>query len=194
MKLFLSSLSILMILLGSSASQAEKFLKRRPAQTDEKAMHGAPEEGRPELSFSGGLVTISGDYAGSFLTGVTFPASQHSSLRLGIESGLLFASGTAIPIFVSVYLPMRSRKNLSPYFGLSMGPTIGVSGTPTNLNQVTEVGMFDGLTSSMKLAFLFRPGVTFEINQNLRFKAEMPFGGLTGLFYIGPMVGLTLKL
>lgn len=141
------------------------------------------------LNVLAGLGTTAGDYGGTFLAGVSFQVDQSSEFRLGLDSGILFGSGTGLPILVSGTIPMGSGKTRA-YFTGSVGPVLGI-GDPT-----VGAGVFDaGPTGDgVRLAILLRPGVAFQIADAMDFVAEFMMGGLTGIFYIGPNIGVHVNL
>ncbi len=142
-----------------------------------------PTHSRASLDFMGGFATTANDYAGSFLVGTGIQIERTSSTRIGLASGVLFGSGTGLPILLSIVAPFTSGSTRM-YLGGAVGPVIGISGN----------GVFNDKSESVKLALLLRPGIVFEASQNLDVTAEMMTGALTGIFYISPMLGLSLKL
>lgn len=137
-----------------------------------------------DLRLAGGLVTTTGTYGGSFLAGVAFPIKQ-SKVQMLAETGVMFGSGTGLPILFTV-LYRITGESLEGYIGGSLGPVIGVGGA----------GVFDGgpTADRVRLAMLLRPGLRFKAGDGVHLITEMPIGGLTGLFYIGPMFGVSIAL
>jgi hypothetical protein len=141
------------------------------------------------IDFSGGLVTMGGNYGGTFLLGVALPVSRTSPVKIELQSGVTFASGTALPILLSVLYDFANgaRQNVTPYIGGSVGPVIGLSSNLLDL-RTPLVG------SGIQLAILVRPGLKFNVTDNLDLTIEAPLGGMTGVFYIAPTVGIMLRV
>lgn len=145
---------------------------------------------RITLNTSGGLVNTSGTYGGIFLVGVALPIGKASPIRMGLDSGILFGSGTALPILLSMIYEIQSR-GVRPYIGGAIGPVIGLGGSTTVFGVPVQGSL---LGDGVKLAILIRPGVKFDVTEALDLTIETALGGLTGHFYIAPTLGLQLKL
>lgn len=147
-----------------------------------------PGGSRVSLNMSGGLATVGGDYGGSFLTGVLVQVDRTVPVRLGLDTGIMFGSGTGLPILASLVWKVRGdgRKGVQPYIGGAVGPVIGLSGA----------GAFagGGFSDGVKLAILLRPGLSFPVADLMDLKTEITVGGLTGIFYIAPMLGMAVHL
>lgn len=134
-----------------------------------------------QLSFQSGLITTGGHFAGHFLTGVSFGVDRTSPVRLGIETGVMFSHFVAMPILFSLgYKPVERKRGASPYIAGSIGPVISLDGGPA--------------AADVALALLVRPGLSFRVADSLDFNTEIQFGGLTGIFYISPTIGLNVYL
>ena len=164
------------VVLGLSTSAVAKSYGPQQSTTSSVDMH-----------VLAGMPTISGDFAGNFMVGATFQVDPTFPLKIGIESGLFYASGVAIPIFVTGYVYMGRPSKTQTYLGFSVGTTIGVDDSG-------NAAAIDGgpAGDSVRLAFLFRPGVKVQLLNQLSFQAEMLMGGLTGLFIIGPQAGISI--
>ncbi len=133
----------------------------------------------------GGLVTAGGNYGGNFLLQMTVPVSKASPVRLGLDTGVMFSKGVSLPILVTmVFDIVTTVRNISPYVGGSVGPVIGLS------SNAGDAVFGDGI----KLGILVRPGINFGLTDNLNLNVELQTGGLTGIFYISPSLGLQLKV
>ncbi len=134
-----------------------------------------------QLSFQSGLITTGGHFAGHFLTGVSFGVDRTSPVRLGVETGVMFSHFVALPILLSLsYKPNERKRSASPYIAGSIGPVISLNGGPA--------------TQDVALALLIRPGLSFRVADSLDFNTEIQIGGLTGIFYISPTIGLVAYL
>ncbi len=143
------------------------------------------------LDFSGGLITVGGAYGGNFLAGVTLPVEKNSAVRLGFDSGITFTHATWIPILMSVIYNLGTPGNaVHPYIGGAVGPMIRVSSTKFSGLTVSDELTGDGV----RLAILLRPGIRVGLTDNLDLTGEIPLGGITGTFVIGPHLGVSLKL
>lgn len=145
---------------------------------------------RITLNTSGGLVNTSGFYGGVFLVGVAVPIGRNSPVRMGLDTGVMFGSGAALPILLSMIYE-TTMKGVRPYIGGAIGPVIGLGGSSTVFG-VPVAGSFLG--DGVKLAILIRPGVKFDVTEKLDLTVETALGGLTGHFYIAPSLGVQLKL
>lgn len=145
-----------------------------------------PSQSRVSLGIIGGLATTGGDYGGSFLTGVSVQVDRTSPVFLGLDSGILFGSGTGIPVLASILFKL-SERGVRPYVAGTVGPVIGVGG-----NGIFSGGI--GAGDSVKLAVLVRPGLTFRAADALDVRTEVIVGGLTGIFFISPMLGMSVYL
>ncbi len=146
-----------------------------------------------DLDITGGLVTTNGSYGGVFLLGVGLPVANHSPVRLGLSSGVLFVKSTWLPILVSVLYHFNQDQAVSPYIGGAVGPLIRVSTGTVTIGGVTVSTSTTG-TDSVLLGILIRPGVRIGLTEKLDANIEVPLGGLTGTFYIAPTAGLSLHL
>lgn len=118
--------------------------------------------------------------------GVGIPISRTSPLRVLFESGIIFGSGTALPLLLSVQFPLSDQSAaFRPYFTGTVGPVIGLGGAGILRN--AAVG-------DVLMAFLLRPGGAWRIEERLDVNIEMIIGGFTGLFYIGPNLGMRVYL
>ena len=150
--------------------------KRTPTSED------SPSAQRVNLSFLGGLGTTTSQYVGTFLVGVGIPISRTTPLRVLFESGILFGSGTVLPLLLSVQFPLSDQnKPFRPYFTGTVGPVIGLGGTGV---------LHSAAGGDVLMAFLLRPGGAWHIEERLDVNVEMIIGGFTGLFYIGPNLGM----
>ena len=139
---------------------------------------------RVNLETLGGFATTGGDYAGTFLAGVSFLVDRTLPVRLGLDSGILFGSGTGLPILLSLgYMPVERNKTATPYVGALVGPVIGLGGR----------GVFSN-TEDVMFAILARGGLSFAVADALDLRTEIVMGGLTGIFYISPMLGVSIYL
>lgn len=133
---------------------------------------------RVNLSMLGGLGTSTSVYLGTFLMGVGIPISTASSTRVMFETGIIFGSGTMLPLLFSIYMPINETRSFKTYFVGSVGPSITLGGT--GIFRVHDVHM----------AFLLRPGGAWHVAERLDVNVEMIIGGFSGLFYIGPNLGV----
>lgn len=141
---------------------------------------GNPSAQRVNLGFLGGLGTTSSQYMGTFLVGVGIPVSRTNPLRVMFESGIMFGAGTMLPLLLSVQFPLSDQnKAFRPYFTGTVGPVIALGGTG-----VLRLG------GDVLMAFLLRPGGAWHIEDRLDVNVEMIIGGFTGIFYIGPNLGM----
>lgn len=147
------------------------------------------------LTVVGGLATTAGDYGGSFLVGVGFGVDRTVPLTLGLDSGILFGSGTGLPILVSAKYLIGTAKT-QPFVGASVGPVIGIGDPGVGAGVgATTTGVFDAGPGGdgVRLAILFRAGLKMQIADALDFVTQLDLGGLTGIFYVAPMVGIGLN-
>ncbi len=148
-------------------------LSNRPL---ERSQASAPKH--VNLGAQVGLVTTDGDFGGSALLEATVLVDRETPLRVGLSSGIMFGSGTALPILVTGLYGFSGGK-VQPYAGASIGPTIDLSG----------VGVFG---SDVRLAILLRAGLRFLVLDDMDVVGDMMMGGLTGRFYIGPSLGVAI--
>lgn len=174
MKLF--ALSLVLVTFASSLMASTTFSKGTP---------GGPGGSQVSVDLGGGLITTGGTYGGSFLAGFQVQVDRTAPVRVGLDSGILFGSGTGLPILATVTYSFSERSSRGRLYleGL-VGPVIGLGG----------VGVFNGLGDSVKLAILLRPGVAFAVADKLDIKVDLTMGGLTGIFYVSTMLGFDLHL
>jgi len=142
-------------------------------------------ESRVNLDVTGGLATTGGDYAGTFLLGVDVRVDRTAPVYVGFHTGVMFGSGTGLPILMSVIYRTETRPSLRPYIGAAVGPVIGLGGN----------GVFRTIGGdSVRLAILVRGGLSFRVADALDVLTEVTSGGLTGIFYIAPMLGMSVYL
>jgi hypothetical protein len=144
------------------------------------------------LDFTGGLINTNGAYGGSFLTGVYLPVARSSPVRLGLDSGVVFGHGVALPILLSIlYNFQNTSSSVIPYVAGTVGPVIGLSSSTSfsGLN-VTSSDLGDGV----KLGIFVRPGLRFNLTELLDLVTEVSVGGITGFFYICPTLGIQLRV
>jgi hypothetical protein len=186
MKIFSRTFLIFVVVLtsrvGLAAASNSSFISTGTSQTS-----------GVNLNASGGLVTMGGNYGGTFLLGVSIPVSRTSPVRVGLDSGVTFASGTAIPILLSVLYEFGDRHQTArPYLGGAIGPEIGVASGTRNVYGVNVPNPNFG--EEVKLAILVRPGLRFNVTDLLDINVESALGGITGVFYIAPTVGASIRL
>lgn len=151
----------------------------------------AMNQNRVTLDLSGGLVTTGGEYGGSFLTGVSVPVQRNSPVRLGLDTGVMFSTGVALPILVSIMYVFEGQLAAHPYVAGTVGPVIGLSANGgSSLAPAHDWIIGNGI----KLAILIRPGIRFNVAENLDVALETALGGMTGIFYIAPSLGLSLRV
>jgi hypothetical protein len=174
MKLFI--LCVFAVSLTSSLIAAPNFSKGTP---------GGPGGSQVSIDLGGGLITTGGSYGGSFLAGFKVQVDRTAPVRVGLDSGILFGSGTGLPILATVTYSFSERSSRGRLYleGL-VGPVIGLGG----------IGVFNGLGDSVKLAILMRPGVAFAVADKLDITVDLTMGGLTGIFYVSTMLGFQLHL
>lgn len=166
---FIKFFGLLIILASSSSLAARSTVK----QTN--------------LEVSGAFATTAGSYAGNFLAGISFRIDASKPLRMGISSGIMFGSGTGLPILFSMIHEFSHQMgSLQPYIGGSIGPVIGVSSSVIG-------GAFDQ-GNTIELAILVRPGFRHKLSDSMDLMVEVPFGGITGVFYIAPTLGAVVHL
>lgn len=152
---------------------------------------------RVNLDFSGALVTTGGSYGGTFLAGVSLPVEHASPVRLGMDTGVIFAQGgVGLPILLSVVYNFAGSHSVRPYVGGAVGPVIGLSSGSITVGttSVPLSGTGLGVGSGVSLAILVRPGLRFTVTQNLDILSEVALGGLTGQFYIAPTLGIAFRV
>jgi hypothetical protein len=84
------------------------------------------------------------------------------------------------------------HQTVRPYLGGAIGPEIGVSQGTRNLLGVEVPNPNFG--EDVKLAILVRPGLRFNVTEVLDINVEAALGGITGVFYIAPTVGASIRL
>ncbi len=147
---------------------------------------------RVNLGFSGGLVTTGGVYGGVFLAGVSLPVGRYSPVRVGLDSGIIFAEGTGLPILLNITYNFDGSAGVRPYIGAAVGPVINLSSGTRTVFGYTVAN--PGVGSDVKLAILVKPGLRFNVAENLDIMVETAFGGLTGTFYIAPTLGIAFRV
>ncbi len=168
-------IGLALVVVGLAAQPA---FGRAPAATEGG---GYSSSQRVNLSVLGGLGTSTSVYLGTFLAGVGIPISSTSSTKLMLDTGIIFGSGTMLPILFSIYMPINEARSFRTYFVGSLGPSINLGGT----------GMFR--VNDVHMAFLLRPGGAWHVAEKLDVNIEMMIGGFTGLFYIGPNLGMKVS-
>jgi hypothetical protein len=145
------------------------------------------------IDFSGGLINSNGSYGGSFLAGVNLAVGRSSPVRLGLDSGIMFTHGVALPVLLSILYNFQNYSNsVTPYVAGTVGPIIGLSSTSINIDGVNVPTSYLG--DGVKLGIFVRPGLRFNLTELLDFVTEVSVGGITGFFYICPTIGIQLRV
>lgn len=187
---FLVSLCLVPSLLaGAAAAAPASAAPASSASTRTRSYASEPDA--VALDFSGALATVGGSYGGTFLAGVSLPVERGSSVRLNLDSGIMFSHATWLPILLSVVYNIGSpSQNVRPYVGGAVGPFIRLSSTRLAGIDIPAELTGDGV----RLGILLRPGLRVALTRNLDLLGEIPLGGITGIFYISPTLGMQLKL
>jgi hypothetical protein len=206
MKQFITTVAMLAMISTPAFAQKKKKTTVHTTPTTTTTTTTTTTPSAPVYSYNGGNTSTAasgpnfavaatlGSVGGAFTIGPSFYAEWPMTLEgndfaFGAQTGFwFFDGGWAIPVMATGKYTFHVSGSIKPYVAVGLGIALLHANGVSFTNPFTGTTTTGGSDTSVKFAFLARPGINF--GQADKFFAELPLGTIGSGFAILPTFGL----